>query len=194
MKVVIVNSNHQYRDMFKQRGWEVLPVSISNIVQADLIQFTGGSDVTPALYEEENVASDNNEARDLLEMGVFHLAFDHGIPMAGICRGGQFLNVMCGGRMIQHIVGHATGRTHPLFQDSDGPLPIKVAENVTSTHHQAIVAADYGNVLAYGPDNITEVVHYEDYKVLCFQPHPEFGPGECQDLYFSYLDEVFFGE
>jgi gamma-glutamyl-gamma-aminobutyrate hydrolase PuuD len=193
VKVVIINSNPQYQRMFQDRGWEVMPVTIENIQNADLVQFTGGSDVTPALYGEKNTASDNSEPRDLMEIGVFGVAMAEDIPMAGICRGGQFLNVMCGGKMIQHIVGHATGRTHPLFQDSDDGIPIKVAENVTSTHHQAIVTPQWGgNILAYGPDGVTEVVYYEDYDVLCFQPHPEFGPGECQDLYFKYLEELFF--
>lgn len=195
MKVVIINSNPQYQRMFQDRGWEVMPVTIENIQNADLVQFTGGSDVTPALYGEKNTASNNSEPRDLMEIGVFGVAMAENIPMAGICRGGQFLNVMCGGKMIQHIEGHATGYTHPLFSDSNGDMPRKVAEHVTSTHHQAMVPFDDGcDVLAYGPDDVAEVISYPDDNVLCFQPHPEFGLGECQDLYFKYLEELFFSE
>src|SRR3546814_3238996 len=43
----------------------------------------------------------------LFRSGYFAIARRMHKPMAGICRGGQFLNVMCGGSMIQHVEGHA---------------------------------------------------------------------------------------
>lgn len=189
MKVVIVNSNYQYTDMFRNRGWTVLPVTIENIQNADLVQFTGGADVTPALYHEENIASDNSDSRDLMEIGVFGVALAAGVPMAGICRGGQFLNVMCGGKMHQHVDGHATGKMHGIIT-TDGDVI-----SVTSTHHQMMIPSDNAVVLATAKivgDEDTEIVYYPDDSVFCFQPHPEFSKSSCQDLYFKYLDKLFY--
>jgi gamma-glutamyl-gamma-aminobutyrate hydrolase PuuD len=175
--------------MFQDRGWEVMPVTIENIQNADLVQFTGGSDVTPALYGEKNTASDNSEPRDLMEIGVFGVAMAENIPMAGICRGGQFLNVMCGGKMHQHVDGHATGKMHGIIT-IDGDVI-----SVTSTHHQMMIPGDNAVVLATAKivgDEDTEIVYYPNDSVFCFQPHPEFSNGSCQDLYFNYLDKLFY--
>lgn len=197
MKVYIVGGNSAYTKMFIDRGWQ----GVCHPIDADLIQFTGGEDVTPEIYGEKNTHSHNDFNRDLKEAGYFALAQRMGKPMAGICRGGQFLNVMCGGKMIQHVEGHATGKNHtieecvPRWSDKDNSMYHHTV-NVTSTHHQMMIANlndDNCEVIAIGhirpnADYDTEIVFYYDQKVLCFQPHPEFGKGECQDYYFELLD------
>lgn len=184
MKVFIVGGGGNYAQMFINHGWEV----IGNIFNADLVQFTGGEDVTPEIYGEENTSSYNNFERDLREAGIFAIAQRMGKPMAGICRGGQFLNVMCGGSMIQHVEGHAIHGTHPLVSMEDIHEDIPTI-NVTSTHHQAMVSDGHGDILDVGPDGIVEVINYTTEKVLCFQPHPEFTEcEECTDYYFELLD------
>src|SRR3546814_10813812 len=120
-KVFIVGGGAQYKAMFAKRGWEI----VSDVWQADLVQFTGGADVTPALYGEKNTNSGNSPARDIEEAGYFAIARRMHKPMAGSCRGGQFLNVMCGGSMLQHVEGHAIHGT-PKLDKSD--------IQVTSTH------------------------------------------------------------
>lgn len=189
-KVLIVGSsgNCQYAEMFRSRGWTVV-VDPREIFDVDLIQFTGGEDVTPEIYGEENTDSYNNFARDLREAGFFAIGQRLGKPMAGICRGGQFLNVMCGGKMIQDIPGHAIGGTHKVYDHATDRN-----RDVTSTHHQGILPAvgldgEIEGEVAVAPDGITEVVSYYYDKVLCFQPHPEFYQNDCQDYYFELLND-----
>lgn len=203
-KVYIVGGNGGgYGEMFRAAGWDFARGPLS----ADLIQFTGGEDVTPQLFgEDKHPYTGCNFERDLYEAGYFAVAQRTGIPMAGICRGGQFLNVMSGGRMYQHVDKHATGKGHELQDLATGRTI-----HVSSTHHQMMIPAQAGIVVAsanlggikewVSEDRIVqikadpvdvEVVYYADTKALCFQPHPEFfNPGdECFDYYFELLERV----
>lgn len=205
LKVYIVGGNGAgYGSMFTRAGWELA----NNPLTADLIQFTGGEDVTPALYgEERHRYTGNSLNRDVHEAGFFAIAERLNIPMAGICRGGQFLNVMSGGKMYQHVDEHATGERHLLTDLETGKVI-----SVSSTHHQMMRAGKGGELIATArlggykehmldgqiakceePDEPdTEVVYYPDTKALCFQPHPEFfQPGdECFEYYFELIERV----
>ena len=200
--VFVVGNDHLIKNMFRKRGWEIT----RSDAEADLIQFTGGEDVSPSLYGQgQHVQTVCNPTRDQYESNIFHNNQDK--YLAGICRGGQFLNVMCGGSMWQHVDGHARRDTHPLTM-VDG----KTVE-VTSTHHQMMVPGEFGDVLGTASESSfkenderreeakkggkfeddVEIVFYGGNKALCFQPHPEYvnENHECQELYFSLLEEMF---
>ena len=197
MKVFIINSNRAYDEMFTERGWELT----DDISKANLIQFTGGEDVSPYLYDEPNHRTTQNSlARDKAEQFVFRVAKKKKIPMAGICRGGQFLNVMNGGKMYQHVDGHGGRHMTNLVGT---PFELEVS----STHHQMMRPNyDTGVVLLRNKPRGTfkldgwskdfsdkedwdiESVYYSDTNSLCFQPHPEHaGVEECRRIYFSFL-------
>ena len=195
--VYVVGGDRLIEDMFLNRGWGV----VNNTADADLIQYTGGEDVSPALYKEErHPSTGNNPRRDAYEANIF--LQEKGKPQAGICRGGQFLNVMCGGKMWQDVDRHALGGTHEATTYSG-----KVVK-VTSTHHQMFdPRGDYKLLLsasrstikergdgtrvkyAIGESLDVESVFYPEQSVLCFQPHPEYVGinHECQELYFEFL-------
>lgn len=188
MKVFIVGAGVSYADMFRKRGWEVLSNKATSMLEADLVQFTGGEDVTPEIYGEKNTDSYNDLLRDVFDAGYFAIAKRMGKPMAGICRGGQFLNVMCGGSMIQHVKGHAISGTHLVRDHRTNNV-----YSVTSTHHQMMLCDPaYADIVATA--NIVgefdqEVLYYHRDKILCFQPHPEFnGYEDCTNYYFELLD------
>lgn len=207
--VFIVGGGAEYAAMYKNEGWNVT----HDRNEADLIQFTGGSDVSPFLYgEPKHSKTGNDPRRDEVEQEVYNFAQGAGIPVVGICRGGQFLNVMNGGKMWQHVDGHAVG---PHTARALGHLG-KV--NVTSTHHQMMrpnLEAEYlilmeadeatykefmggnGCVRYHKQDtldvNYTDVesIYYPQTNTLCFQPHPEFhGPvaQECRRVFFFFLN------
>jgi len=209
-KVFIVNSNAQYDAMFNEAdGYEVT----DDVVETDMIQFTGGSDVTPSYYgEKPHLTTYNSPERDKREAKIFKATFLLGIPMAGICRGGQFLHVMNGGKLYQNVDGHC--HSH-MVRD------VRTDEKwaVSSTHHQmmrdAYVEDGSINTILAVADGVSEykesmvgkrVVRSREWPVydlealfypitqsLCFQPHPEFnGVAACRDLYFKYLDEFIF--
>lgn len=206
-RVFIAGGGHQYEEMFRMYGWEVT----TNLEHADLIQFTGGADVSPNMYgESHHPQSATSAQRDMHETALFQSTLAKGIPMAGICRGGQFLNVMNGGRMYQHVDGHAIGGTHSMIDEQTG-----YRCDVTSTHHQMMIPHEDGRILARPPETrctrkeyvdndgelfiVTpdeeryeidvEVVYYPQTNVLCFQPHPEFIQGEkCRPYYFAQIE------
>ena len=207
MKVHIINPNVQYIDMYYNQGWKIA----GDIREADLVQFTGGEDVDPKLYGEEvHPRTHYSLARDSREIRAFNAAKAMGKPMAGICRGGQFLNVMCGGRMYQHVDNHAIAGTHPVIDLETGGSVM-----CTSTHHQMMRPSADGLIIGVasearvlevmeGNDICTieqkrgddvEVVLYKRDKVLCFQPHPEYmsHDSECQLWYFELINEHLLG-
>lgn len=190
--------------MFRSAGWKVLK---RDIVTADLIQFTGGHDVSPELYGEiKHPSTGTNPMRDAREQLIFKQGIAAGIPMAGICRGGQFLNVMCGGKMWQHVDNHATGQHHIAWDMATGE-----ELSVTSTHHQMMIPGPNSRSImvakesrcrhrmrnghevgVYDANPIDiEAIHYPLMNVFCFQPHPEFANEDVlATAYFEYLDTL----
>ena len=113
-----------------------------NIMEADLVVFTGGADVTPSKYGQvDHPKTHYNLERDEREEAIFKTCVEFGIPMVGVCRGAQFLHVMNGGKLFQHVVGHA-GCFHPVIT-SEGEV-----FDVSSTHHQACKLNGHMKVLA----------------------------------------------
>lgn len=190
-KVYIVGEDFSVAEMFKANGWEIT-LSLWN---ADLIQFCGGHDVTPMIYGEDNTDSYYSLPRDIHEAGIYQIAKLLGKKMAGICRGGQFLNVMNGGKMVQHIEGH----TQDHWLKMQGAFhEYQLEGNATSTHHQEMIPTPDAYVVAYGPNEVCEILMYEDdhsIHTLCFQPHPEWAKHpELTKLYFSLINKELFNE
>lgn len=199
-KVLIVGQDVSVAVMFRKAGW----VLAANNEDPDLVCFTGGEDVSPKYYNELPHAStycDPN--RDKTEKLVFEKYEIH--PKVGICRGGQFLNVMSGGSMWQHVNKHGINGSHDMTD-----LLSKKIIPVTSTHHQMMIAGGDGEVLgiAYestryeagpgvkraNPEFDTEVVWYRSTNSLCVQGHPEYGHAEQEFVdYFFGLIGMFWG-
>jgi len=94
--------------------------------------FTGGEDVHPSLYGGRDVGlSSHNLQRDNFEIEVFNFCLKNNVKVTGICRGFQFINVMAGGRMYQHI------EMHPYMHTARFGYIDELME-VNSTHHQLV--------------------------------------------------------
>lgn len=207
-KVWIASENEAwYEAMFITMGWGIA----KRMADADLVQFTGGEDVSPFLYgEPKHPSSHCNKDRDMREKVIFEHALALKKPMAGICRGGQFLNVMCGGKMWQDVDRHALNGVHEVKDTLTHEI-----FSATSTHHQMMRPSPMGLVVAVAHPNRStrrdymgnhgsiistfrdtdpepEVVYYYDQEALCFQPHPEFGSDALRNKYFSYLETYLF--
>jgi len=180
---------------------------------ADIIMFTGGQDVSPELYGEVKLERTiNNRARDREEVSIFERLSarkDKKRGFIGICRGGQLLNVLNGGRLWQHVENH--GRDHAVVDVDTGGI-----YKCSSTHHQQFrlpvpehavpfkvlaVALEMDAVTrrtktpkftaaedtAHDQQDL-EAVYYPKTNSLCFQPHPEyFGFPQCEDLFLKYV-------
>jgi putative glutamine amidotransferase len=159
----------------------------------DGIVFAGGEDVDPALYGEakryDNVTV--NRRRDDFEHRFLDRALAHGVPILGICRGSQMINVKFGGTLYQDLpqdlpgclnhrqtgsrsdLTHRITLTEPqswLAQAVQGSCP------VNSLHHQAIRRLGRGlKVTAHSEDGLVEAIEAAgDYPfLLAVQWHPE---------------------
>jgi gamma-glutamyl-gamma-aminobutyrate hydrolase PuuD len=195
-KVYIEYGNPQYRALFEQFGFSV----VFSPEASDLVVFTGGSDVSPALYgDKQHPTTGNDPHRDMREKALFDFCVKNNLPMVGICRGGQFLNVMNGGRMYQDVTGHTM--SHDLVDLITGEVVY-----VSSTHHQMMLPGDDSSLVAVSQnvdsyrewyegtifkrdqtEKGIEVVYYEKTNSLCFQPHPEFSGMPAMRKYFDSL-------
>lgn len=170
----------------------VIPTSLlgKQKERIDLALFRGGEDVNPMLYNENTGKFTSiNVERDEKEKSVFHYCWDKGIPMLGICRGSQFLTVMSGGKLIQHVTGH--GSDH-LISANNG-----FETMMTSSHHQMLfpyyMPEEKYEIIAHStyfrsntylngeneeiklPSNFLEpeIVYYKNTNALAIQGHPE---------------------
>lgn len=138
-KVFIVGGQVLYGRMFEERGFEV----VDKVKDADLVQFTGGEDVCPTFYHHHtHPKTYYNLLRDKREKIIFKACLKHNKKMAGICRGGQFLNVMCGGSLWQDVNNHGMSTGHIAYDLDRNELV-----NVSSTHHQMMIPGEEGKVL-----------------------------------------------
>lgn len=151
----------------------------------DGLLLTGGNDIDPALYGEAilNDTVVTAPERDLGEPRLCELAMQRGLPILGICRGMQMLNVHFGGTLYQDIptqlegaVNHQTKHDCQLMPAS--PLWELVGEDsitVNSHHHQAVKDVAPGfEVMGRCSDGIIEAIRKTDAKFLwAVQWHPE---------------------
>lgn len=201
MKVYIEYSSAQYRKLFEEHGYKI----VATPVEADIVCFTGGADVTPTFYgATTHKYTHHDYYRDVKEEHLFNFCRERNIAMAGICRGGQILNVFCGGSMYQHVSGHTS--PHSIIDMKTGETI-----HVSSTHHQMMKPASLGDIVAIADipstrewydgimfmrdENNTgiEVVHYKEQRCLCFQPHPEFdSKSRMAEYFFEQIKEKLF--
>ena len=188
MKLVYVEGQDYLTcNMWERHGYGIT----EDVDEADIVCFTGGADVSPLLYFEKNTTSYCDRDTDLLSTALYsRVSWRNDVLLVGICRGGQFLNVMQGGSMRQHVDGHGEWDGHYL-NGPDGPV------HVRSDHHQAMVSNKALSPRVYistDEEEVEEIVVYVEQEVLCFQPHPEYTPAgsDTEDLFFDLVEEFFY--
>ncbi len=157
------------------------------------ILLTGGSDMSPSMYGkpgEIKRCKGIDEKRDALEMELIETALKENIPLLGICRGIQMINVVCKGTLIVDIpADHGDKIMH--FGKSDVYHEISTVRDsilyqygkalrftVNSSHHQALDLLGEGLIpVARSDDNLVESVQlkpgYAHPFFLGVQWHPE---------------------
>lgn len=152
------------------------------VTQCDGLVLGGGGDVEPAWYGQENWACDTVDGeRDWRERQLIGLAVEKKIPILGICRGIQLLNVVFGGDLIQDI-----GASHSMTQGQyrlhlTRTLPgsqlnrLYGAEPVTNSgHHQVIGRLASGfQATQWAWDGVIEGIEHLTLPILAVQWHPE---------------------
>ena len=213
--MILVVGNSSYGSVVAHLDKVVYAHTLDEIEVKDIsmAMFTGGEDVHPDLYggADPDGISYTSKERDLREMGIFADLLASGVKLTGICRGFQFLNVMCGGQMYQHIFSHA-GVMHSVYYPA-----LKQSNEAMSTHHQLVKLPDDAIPVAwsvpnrshayYGPKGVLteppvkeiESAIFRKYNAFGVQYHPEMmkedAPGRMfytkiiGDFYHMDIDE-----
>ncbi len=177
-----------------------LPVDIDPAAageRLDGILLTGGTDIDPIRYgaEPDPELLAPEPERDALELGLLSAAMEAEIPVLGICRGIQILNVHQGGTLDQHVPVHsrfdlpvnATIHEVRFIEGSTLHRLYGPSAMVNSLHHQAV--ADVGRdlvVTAHAEDGAIEGLEMGD-SVLAVQWHPEMMDIRATDPIFGWL-------
>jgi putative glutamine amidotransferase len=162
-----------------------LPPGTPRLPDVDGLLLPGGWDIDPALYGEkpDPKLGPVDRALDETELRLFTQAHEEGLPVMGICRGQQVINVALGGSLRQHLDGHEVrqfGRghlAHTIEVDPQSELGRAAGDHkirVNSLHHQAIEKLAPGLVeTAHGEDGTVEAVETSDGLIVAVQCHPE---------------------
>jgi putative glutamine amidotransferase len=205
-----------YVESVRRAGGEPCVLQLNaaaSLKQLDGVLLTGGGDIDPAIYKEARhpKTNDPDVTRDTFELELARLAFEDGLPMLGVCRGLQVMNVAAGGTLIQDIPSEMN---HPLGHQIDKPLYAIAHEvwvtrgsalakmmdeeldggevlQVNSRHHQAIkeMAAGF-EVSATAPDGVIEAIERPASRFcVAVQWHPEnfWRTGEFRALFEEFV-------
>jgi len=168
--IAIPNSTHNIPEYFK------LP--IKGVV------LTGGNDVDPALYGGiAQKCSSVSSKRDYTEKKILEIAIESRLPVLGICRGMQFINVYFGGSLSQglskgnqsssHVAGtHLVNLTDQRLIDSLGGNSF----TVNSFHERVVAPSNLSyqlNTFVEAEDGVIEGLYHPDYPIFGIQWHPE---------------------
>ncbi len=179
------------------------------------ILFTGGPDIDPKYYGEACDPEAGVEVdceRDEFEVPLARLALARDLPVLGICRGLQLLNVVLGGKLIQDLPGHRAGPDgrsafHDLRLDRGSPLARILGPEgegaVNSRHHQGVGPAELADLavpVAWAPArlrtgetiDLVEAFYGRGFRwLLAVQCHPERAdevPAGYRNLFAAFVE------
>lgn len=183
-----------------------LPGIEAAVARLDALVLTGGGDIDPAAYGAPPHPRTGrvSSGRDRAELSLLAAALAAGLPVLGICRGLQLLNIAQGGTLHQHLAdlaGPAGDAGHTPAPGTFGSHPVRIAAGSTlagilggdgrhgerglavpTAHHQAIDRLGGGLVAtAWAADGVIEAVEFAEPApprhpfVLAVQWHPEAG-------------------
>jgi len=184
------------------------------VVELDGLLLTGGRDVDPTLFGEppHATAEEAEPGRDQFEIDLVRAAVARNLPLLGICRGMQVINVALGGTLIQDIPNQMPGaQNHDV---TDAPITLahevwvtresqlgralgdRLSEDdsceVNSRHHQAVGRLGDGvEATATSPDGVVEGLERSGTRFCVgVQWHPEnfWRTGEFRPLFEAFID------
>ena len=156
----------------------------SEIISCNGLILPGGGDITPAFFGEKNHGSKNIDTElDIIQLQAFDTALRNQIPILGICKGMQVINVALGGTIYQDLPCASSHR----YQGADQYHPTYISEGswlyklygkcatVNSAHHQGLKTLGSGlcAVQYCSFDHCIEAVSHYHLPIWGLQWHPE---------------------
>ena len=184
--------------------WATDPDDVLDLLDGLLV--VGGNDIAPEIYggERHPDTGARHERRDSVELGLAGRALERRMPVLGICRGMQLLNVVRGGTLDQHLADSVDVTPHRLDDATHGVHEVitvpgtrtaeVVGERITvhSHHHQGVATLGHGLIVsAHAQDGVIEAV--EDPGLpFCIGAlwHPDVDPGGDGAPLFKALVET----
>lgn len=200
--------SQDYLDYFKQFNINliILPTGIddynpyfeNNLIEGLIL--SGGNDISPELYNYPNINSkDCCLRRDKTEQKLLEIAIKKNIPVLGICRGMQFINIYFGGKLIQDLKQEHVKKEHEI-EIKNQELKEKINPDmiiVNSYHNQGLTSKEISNeleIIATTKEGMIEALNHKTYPIAGIQWHPE--RNKPQDinkiLIKSFLNEELF--
>jgi putative glutamine amidotransferase len=218
---VTVRKNDSYLRALRRAGAIPLPLDEETpaaertaiLGSMDGLLITGGADLDPSYYGEQPAgAKPPHPGRDALDAEAYATADARGVPILGICRGLQAINVFAGGKLVQHLEGHES-RPYPATAETATRHPMRMVPGtrladvlgtdelvVNSFHHQAVDRERLGRGLAVAatvddPEHgeLVEGLESADRErwLLAVQCHPErveSSPPALQRLWSAFVE------
>jgi putative glutamine amidotransferase len=159
------------------------------VSRLDALLLAGGTDVDPAMYgaARHPATEPARPQRDVWEAALIRAALDADVPVLGICRGMQILNVALGGTLIQHLpdvvgssmhcptIGQHARHTVTIGDDTQLAGLLGAGDvDISTYHHQAVDRLGAGlSQAAWASDGVVEAVEIPGKWVFGVQWHPE---------------------
>jgi putative glutamine amidotransferase len=215
------HKNQLYLDGIRRHGGEPIPLDAETdpdtrseaLTTMDGLLLSGGADVDPARYGQPARGSiDIEPDRDALEAEAWATASTREVPILGICRGFQAINIFSGGTLLQDVGGHVgaawgkgPARVHAIrlvpgtrLARILSPARVVGATEVNTYHHQGVLAGDLApalvaNAWASSPaGDLVEGVEAADGRFLfgiqCHPERQESTPPEFERLWDVFVD------
>ena len=209
MKIAIVGrraETHNYVNYVQSIGaTPLVTLRPMEVICCDGLILPGGGDITPAFFGERNTASKNIDTDlDIIQLQAFEAAYRNHIPILGICKGMQIINVALGGTIHQDLptadLHRYAGKDqyHPTYITEDSWLYKLYGKTtiVNSAHHQGLNTLGTGlrAVQHCSLDHCIEAIEHYQLPILGLQWHPERLDTNLSNLdgqavltYFSFL-------
>ena len=190
---------HNYITYLKK--FDVMPILIPNCsklakkylgIRFSRVLLTGGNNINPKLYGSQEKISDISNERDATESLLLYHAIERNLPVLGICRGAQFINIYFGGKLTHVNSDFHVRKKHPVKITDTNSTFFGKQHIVNSYHDYGITEKTLSPELcafATTLDGIVEGFYHKTLPIVGIMWHPERPDVKANNkLFHAFLD------